>query len=295
MSQLSLYPELQKADDHVVNVASVRQYSPFRYPGGKTWLVPQVLKWIRKRHHGECPLFVEPFAGGGIVTLTIAATKLAKRCLMIERDDEIAAVWKTLIYGDAKWLAQRILEFDLTHETANEIIESTPKTTEEKAFRTILKNRTYHGGILAPGSGLLKNGENGKGIHSRWYPQTLANRILNILHFKDRIDFIEGDAFETIDHYKDDESTTFFIDPPYTASKKKAGSRLYRFHSVDHEHIFKSMHDTAAAFMLTYDDANEIRDLCAKYNLPFVRVPMKGTHHIKYHELLICDNIEWSQ
>ena len=26
--------------DHVVNVASVQQRSPFRYPGGKTWLVP---------------------------------------------------------------------------------------------------------------------------------------------------------------------------------------------------------------------------------------------------------------
>jgi hypothetical protein len=25
-------------------------------------------------------------------------------------------------------------------------------TTREKAFQTILKNRTYHGGILAPGS-----------------------------------------------------------------------------------------------------------------------------------------------
>ena len=26
----------------VVNVASVKQRSPFRYPGGKTWLVPEV-------------------------------------------------------------------------------------------------------------------------------------------------------------------------------------------------------------------------------------------------------------
>lgn len=28
------------------NVAQVRQLSPFRYPGGKTWLVPEVRKWL---------------------------------------------------------------------------------------------------------------------------------------------------------------------------------------------------------------------------------------------------------
>lgn len=30
----------------VVNVASVPQRSPFRYPGGKTWLVPYVRLWL---------------------------------------------------------------------------------------------------------------------------------------------------------------------------------------------------------------------------------------------------------
>ncbi|MBN2594284.1 MAG: hypothetical protein JXA81_12320, partial [Sedimentisphaerales bacterium] len=30
----------------VVNVASVPLRSPFRYPGGKTWLVPYVRQWL---------------------------------------------------------------------------------------------------------------------------------------------------------------------------------------------------------------------------------------------------------
>src|ERR1051326_3567473 len=29
-----------------VNVASVPQRSPFRYPGGKTWLVPHIRSWL---------------------------------------------------------------------------------------------------------------------------------------------------------------------------------------------------------------------------------------------------------
>ena len=31
--------------NYVVNVASVKQLSPFRYPGGKTWLIPRVRQW----------------------------------------------------------------------------------------------------------------------------------------------------------------------------------------------------------------------------------------------------------
>ena len=67
----------------VVNVACVKQRSPFRYPGGKTWLVPDVTLWLsrRKRQAGH---FVELFAGGGIVGLTVAAEGLADHVTMIE-------------------------------------------------------------------------------------------------------------------------------------------------------------------------------------------------------------------
>ena len=295
MAQLDLLsPDIEETKlDVIVNVASVKQLSPFRYPGGKTWLIPQVLRWMKHRRHNKCRTFIEPFTGGGIVSLTVAAHGIADQCIMVELDEEIAAVWKTLLYGDAKWLMERILTFQLNVDNANAVLSVSPKSVEEKAFQTILKNRTYHGGILAPGSGFLKNGENGKGILSRWYPVTLANRISNILHFKHRLTFIEGDAFDIMNQYLDDKDTTFFIDPPYTASKKKAGSRLYRHHVVDHEKIFSLMGDTSASFMITYDDAIEIREFCDKYKLPFISVPMKGTHHIKYYELLICDSITW--
>jgi len=52
-----------------VNVASVPQRSPFRYPGGKTWLVPYIRSWLASKTP-EAGVLVEPFAGGGIVGLT---------------------------------------------------------------------------------------------------------------------------------------------------------------------------------------------------------------------------------
>ncbi len=43
--QLSIFGT--KEPGHIVNVASVPQRSPFRYPGGKTWLVPRIRQWLK--------------------------------------------------------------------------------------------------------------------------------------------------------------------------------------------------------------------------------------------------------
>jgi hypothetical protein len=36
-----------------VNVASVPQRSPFRYPGGKTWLIPYIRSWLASTYEHE--------------------------------------------------------------------------------------------------------------------------------------------------------------------------------------------------------------------------------------------------
>ena len=171
MAQLILFGD--PLANKVVNVASIPQRSPFRYPGGKTWLIPQIRLWLDSLPN-KPSYFVEPFAGGGIVALTVAAEVLAKRVIMVELDSEVAAVWNTIFNdeGGAVWLARKIGDFVMTLSNVQETLSKSPRSTREKAFQTILKNRVYHGGILAPGSSLIKNGEKGKGISSRWYPQT---------------------------------------------------------------------------------------------------------------------------
>src|SRR5215208_7352729 len=162
----------------IVNVASVPQRSPFRYPGGKTWLVPRIRQWLKNKRSE----FIEPFAGGGIISLTVAAEGLADHVTMVELDDQVAAVWRVIVEreSDAAWLAEAIVKFDLTDKSLAEVLAGEPRSLKEKAFQTILKNRTFHGGILAAGSAPIKHGENGRGIKSRWYAETLSKRILEI-------------------------------------------------------------------------------------------------------------------
>ncbi|HOM71951.1 MAG TPA: DNA adenine methylase, partial [Armatimonadota bacterium] len=79
------------ADTNIINIASVPHRSPFRYPGGKTWLVPQVRKWLHSLQD-KPEEFIEPFAGGGIISLTVAFESLANRVTMIELDEQVASV-----------------------------------------------------------------------------------------------------------------------------------------------------------------------------------------------------------
>lgn len=287
--QLSIFETKGKKANklNVVNVASIPQRSPFRYPGGKTWLVPIVRKWLKQSK--EYKKLIEPFAGGGIIGLTAAFENLANHVTMIELDKEVAAVWDVILNGDYKWLADKIYGFDLTPENANNILQKDKKTIKEQAFSTILKNRIYHGGIITKGSGLIKNGENGKGIKSRWYPKTLRDRILAIGYVKNKIEFITGDAFIELEKATNDKNCYFFIDPPYTV----AGKRLYTHFEIDHDKLFFLTSKLKGKFMLTYDDTKEIRDLAAKYNLDFRTIPMKTTHHIQKNEIIISDNFDW--
>lgn len=288
-NQLTMFDfDATNIEPSITNVASVPQRSPFRYPGGKTWLIPVVRQWLRQESKTISNL-IEPFAGGGIVSLTAAFEKLANNITMVELDQDVAAVWEVILNGKNKWLAEKIYSFDFTIENIKTELENPNKNIEDIAFCTILKNRAFHGGILAKGSGMIKNGENGKGIASRWYPKTLRDRIIAISYVKSKIEFISGDAFLEIEKHSNNKNAYFFIDPPYTL----AGKRLYTYFELDHEHLFELTAKINGKFMLTYDDTAEIRQLAEKYKLQYRTIPMKTTLHYTKNELIISDNFNW--
>jgi len=276
----------------VVNVASVPKRSPFRYPGGKTWFVPNFRKWINSQKV-KPQLLIEPFVGGGIISLTAAFEDLADKILMVELDEQIAAVWQTIIDGNAKWLADKIIKFQLTKESLFAEIDVKKTDTKHIAFQTILKNRTFHGGILANGAGISKNGENGKGIHSRWYPKTLARRIELMDYILDKIEFKRMDGFGVVRDYSNDKNAIFFIDPPYTAGGKKAGKRLYKYCDLDHDKLFKLCRSIKGDFIMTYDNAEEVKNLAKQNGFNFKEVSMKNTHNSEMTELVIGRNLSW--
>lgn len=222
--------------------------------------------------------------------LSAAAEGLAEHVFIGELDDDVAAVWQTIFQGrksDVAWLRKQIIDFDVSLDNVRSILDGNPRSVRGRAFRTIVKNRMQRGGIMAAGAGLVKTGEAGRGLHSRWYPETLAQRIETLQNLRDRITFEQADAFEVIKRYAKDANAFFFVDPPYTAGGKKAGKRLYTHNEIDHEGLFALMASVRGSVMLTYDDAPEVRLMAERHGFRVEPVPMKNTHHELIRELLI--------
>ncbi len=292
---MALWTSETPHDEPVVNVAQIPQRSPFRYPGGKTWLIPHIRTWLKSLPRRP-RTFIEPFAGGGIVSLTVAFEELADRIIMVELDQDVAALWQTILGDDNEWLAERVLSFDISLPSLRKELATPPSDTKHHGFQTLLRNRTYHGGILAPGSGVLKHGENGKGVKSRWYAQTLAKRIKNIQRFHEKITFIQGDGIAIIEKYATEKTTAFFIDPPYTAGKngKRAGKRLYTHNELDHEELFRQSEKIQGELLMTYDNDEEVIQMATRHGFSTRLISMMNTHHTTMQELIIGHNLTWA-
>ena len=269
--------------------------SPFRYPGGKNWLVNYVGAWFA-HFPGKPTEFVEPFAGGGSISLAVAFEKLADRVTMVELDQDVAAVWDTIINdeGGARWLGDRIAAFSLTPESIDTLLAALPSSRREQAFRTVVRNRINRGGILTSRAGRLKNGEQRadgtpRGLLSRWYPDTLKRRITAIADVRERIEFVEGDGLKTLKQRANRPDAVFFIDPPYVVG----GRQLYAQYELDHEHLFELADALSGDFLITYDDDPQVRDLANKYHFEIVTVSVQTAHHKHKAELLLGRDLTW--
>ena len=270
----------------VVNVASVPQRSPLRYPGGKTWLIPHIREWLRQT---EPEILLEPFAGGAIVSLTAVMEDLVTAAFMVEIDRDVAAFWRSALEHGAA-LQEWICRFEPTIDRLRELEQVPPTTVAEHGFRTLVLNRTRRGGILAPGASFCRNGENGRGILSRWYPETLATRMAAIQEHADRIVFLEGDGLKVLPMLLRGwgRKAAVFLDPPYTAQGgKRAGSRLYAHSNIDHAGLFDMLAEHDSNFLMTYDAAPEIVSLVRRYDFDAVCLSMKNGHHNHLPELVV--------
>jgi DNA adenine methylase len=206
---------------------------------------------------------------------------------MVELDSEVAALWRVILSDQAEELVARIRSFRLRRNAVIQTLADENDDAVFTAFRCLLKNRVQRGGILAPGAGLLKAGENGKGLASRWYPETFVNRIERIQALPKRITFLEGNGLKTIESFAANEHAAFFVDPPYFTNGRGPGERLYRHNEVNHANLFSVLAKISGPCLVTYHNSRPIRALAESHGFSCRNVRMKTTHHRLRNELLI--------
>src|SRR5687768_16951922 len=128
--------------------------SPLRYPGGKTWLRPTVIRWISSLP-GKPNYFIEPFAGGASVSLAVAQLNLSDKIILSEIDSELAAFWATVFSDSSLKLTKKISDLLILRADISRLLRAPGTDEVDIAFKCLVKNRMQHGGVLAPGAALL--------------------------------------------------------------------------------------------------------------------------------------------
>jgi DNA adenine methylase len=238
-------------------------------------------------------ILIEPFAGGASVSLAALKSGLVERVRIAETDPGVSAFWKTVLQRNGRILAERILEFSPTKKNVLRVIDDSPHGRVDLAFKTLIKNRFSFGGIMADGAGLPRKGELDKGITQRWYPETIAERILYIHNIREQIEFTDGCGLDLLRSAKRNTRSVCFIDPPYLQDGRNAGKRIYRQKNLCIHDLLHRLADFNPKFLLTYHQSPAVASRAINAGLDLSLVPMKSSHHLVHHEMVITNDPAW--
>lgn len=270
--------------------------SPLRYPGGKG----KIIKFVHDlfRINGLCDgVYVEPFAGGASVALSLLFNEYAKRIIINDKDRSIYAFWHSVL-NDTENLCRRILDYPITvsnWDVQREIQRhKNEKSLLDLGFSTFFLNRCNRSGIILAGIIGGRNQDGNYKIDARFNKQDLIKRIQKVANYKNRIELFNDDALDLIHNVSNrkEKNLFYYLDPPYFIK----GQVLYLNHykPQDHFEIFKLMNSLEGAkWIVSYDNVEFIRDLYSKYGQVYYKLNYSANKTSIGEEVIIhSDNIK---
>ncbi len=270
-------------------------YSPLRYPGGKSKLTPLVDKLMRSASINN-GVYIEPFVGGGGVALSLLINNKVRKIVINDYDVAIYSVWYAILYETEAFLDlvdNAILSVEEWKRQKNFYVNNKESYSIELAFATFYLNRTNRSGILKAGP---IGGYEQKGnypISARFNKEKLKERIRLIASYRSRIklynmeikDFIR----KIIPRYRQD--CFVYFDPPYF----NKGKELYTnfFNHTDHEELSRLIFKVKCTWMITYDDVDEIESLYKEKNMKKFDINYSVANSGKKSEIIALSHNYW--
>ncbi len=237
--------EFQKS--HRALPRSNKSNSPFRYPGGKFYARPLILKLIPYHTY-----YCEPFAGGASIFF---AKPSAEYSLLNDLDVEVV---NTLVHirDDVDALIGLLDGISASKENhAYYKHEYTPRNDLQRAFRWYYLNRTSYSGIMR-----LENCYWGFGDKYSMRPENWPAHLRTVSDKLQGIELTSSDFEPVIDSLPD--NSFAFVDPPYFDADQQ---KFYNctFTQRDHERLSDCLRRNAGRlnFLLTYDDRPGVHEL----------------------------------
>ena len=239
--------------------------SPLRYPGGKAAMASILCK-IRGLNNLNGYAIAEPFAGGAGASLTLLFLRETHEIHINDLDPGIYAFWFSVVH-DSTAMLQYLDETPVSVEEWKhwrDVYRTPDASRLERGFSALYLNRCNRSGIIGNGGIIGGIEQSGRWkIDARFNKDTLRRRLEMIVRDSERIHVSNLDGIEFIDSVHST-STMLFIDPPYF----NKGPTLY-LNALDHTYHRRLANKLRqlphAAWILTYDDCAEIRELYGKW------------------------------
>lgn len=260
-----------------INLTS-NYYSPLRYPGGKGKLA-NYIQLILERNYLMDGHYVEPYAGGASVALSLLFNEFVQRIHINDYDYRIYCFWDSVL-NHTNDLCDKIINtnVDISNWEQQKIIQNNPDSYSslEIGFSTFFLNRANRSGILKAGVIGGRNQEGNWKIDARFNKEELIQRIQKISRYKNRISLYNLDAVDlTIRLDKElPKKTFFYFDPPYYQKGKDLYINFYEH--ADHVQISQLISQLKDRFWLvSYDNDANIRKLYSHF--------LQRTYELNYH------------
>tara|TARA_R110002072_G_scaffold128803_2_gene266885 strand:- start:94 stop:978 length:885 start_codon:yes stop_codon:yes gene_type:complete len=264
-------------------------FSPLRYPGGKNKL-SRYLKKVIEQNELIGSDYIEPFAGGSGVALSLLLSEYVRDIHIYDLDIGVYSFWNSVKCSNDQ-LCELIQKTPVNIETWLRFREeySNPEGLSELelGFRAFYLNRTNRSGILKAGviGGINQDG-NYK-IDARFKKDNLIKRIRKIGLYSSRINVynLHIDEFLTEEVPKLSQHCFIYFDPPYY--EKADGLYQNHFKHQDHESLSLQIrsivdHD----WVVSYDNVAPILDLYKGVDYEIFGINYSADSHYKGSEVM---------
>lgn len=260
--------------------------SLLRYPGSKARFVDFISNSININGLKGC-VFIEPFCGGASASIALLESGCADYIALNDADPLIAHLWDT-VFSEAnfEWLAEQVMTVPLTIDEWLKQKNLEPTSPREAALKCLYLNRTSFNGIIHKSGPLGGWGQINRTVGVRFNRDKLSARIRELSKLSDRVLVVSNNNWESFcNRMLPEKKCFFYIDPPYYHKAEKLYG--YYFDANEHMKLRNYLIKLNSSWMLSYDDAPEVRRLYQGNSLKariidstYSTHPMGGASHV---------------